>query len=166
MLTKIVADNILLFVLLLSFWKNKMWHFTWIVCQFIFLAGQISFSWKNNKISLVCWLLNFPRKLNNIWLIEVLRPSQHIRVLLSQSVYLTTLSWAGLVLYAVHILLPETNICPSWISGRERMTVENISRSISMKESCRTQWVTCIRLSHRGWLNNIWLDSKWYIYIT
>ena len=37
----------------------------------------------------------------------------------------------------VHILPPETDNCPSWISGRERMTVENISWSISTKECCR-----------------------------
>ena len=37
----------------------------------------------------------------------------------------------------VHILSPETDNCPSWISGRERMTVENISWSISTKECCR-----------------------------
>ena len=29
----------------------------------------------------------------------------------------------------VHILLPETDNCPSWISGRERMTTENFSWS-------------------------------------
>ena len=40
----------------------------------------------------------------------------------------------------VHILWPETNNCPSWISRRERMTVENISRWISMKECCRPWW--------------------------
>ena len=27
----------------------------------------------------------------------------------------------------VHILSPETDNCPSWISGREIMTLENIS---------------------------------------
>ena len=37
----------------------------------------------------------------------------------------------------VHILSPETDNCPSWISRRERMTVENISWSISTKECCR-----------------------------
>ena len=37
----------------------------------------------------------------------------------------------------VHILSPETDNCPLWISGRERMTVENISWSISTKECCR-----------------------------
>ena len=36
----------------------------------------------------------------------------------------------------MHILSPETDNCPSWISGRERMTVVNISWSISMKECC------------------------------
>ena len=35
------------------------------------------------------------------------------------------------------MLSPETDICPSWISRRERMTVENISWSISAKECCR-----------------------------
>ena len=37
----------------------------------------------------------------------------------------------------MHIFSPETDNCPSWISGRERMTVENISWSISTKECCR-----------------------------
>ena len=37
----------------------------------------------------------------------------------------------------MHILSPETDNCPSWISGRERMTIENISWSISRKECCR-----------------------------
>ena len=37
----------------------------------------------------------------------------------------------------MHILSPETDNCPSWISGRERMTVENISWSIPTKEYCR-----------------------------
>ena len=46
----------------------------------------------------------------------------------------------------MHILSPETDNCPSWISGRERMTVENISWSISTKEcpvgvcSTRCEW--------------------------
>ena len=34
----------------------------------------------------------------------------------------------------VHILSPETDNCPSWISRRERMTIENISWSVSTKE--------------------------------
>ena len=37
----------------------------------------------------------------------------------------------------VHILSPETDNWPSWIRRRERMTVENNSWSISMKECCR-----------------------------
>ena len=37
----------------------------------------------------------------------------------------------------MHILSPETDNCPSWISGRGGMTVENISWSISTKECCR-----------------------------
>ena len=39
----------------------------------------------------------------------------------------------------VHILSPETDNYPSWINWRERMTVENISWSISTKECCRPQ---------------------------
>ena len=37
----------------------------------------------------------------------------------------------------MHILSPETDNCPSWISGREGLTVENISWSLSTKECCR-----------------------------
>ena len=57
------------------------------------------------------------------------------------SVYLTTRLLGRLspqrLTSIVHILSPETDNCPSWISGRERMTVENISWSISTKECCR-----------------------------
>ena len=58
------------------------------------------------------------------------------------SVYLTTrlpgrLSPLSKLTSIVHIFSPETDNCPSWISGRERMTVENISWSISTKECCR-----------------------------
>ena len=56
---------------------------------------------------------------------------------------LSNFSWAGLVLSAVNqyfcILSPETDNCPSWSSARERMTVENISWSISLEEYCRTR---------------------------
>ena len=34
-------------------------------------------------------------------------------------------------------ILSETDNCPSWITRRETMTVENISWSISTKECCR-----------------------------
>ena len=37
----------------------------------------------------------------------------------------------------MRILSPETDSCLSWISGRERMTVENIWWSISTKECCQ-----------------------------
>ena len=50
----------------------------------------------------------------------------------ARSVYLTTrllgrLSPSKRLTSIVHILSPETDNCPSCISGRERMTVENIS---------------------------------------
>ena len=56
----------------------------------------------------------------------------------AQSVYLTTrlLGRLSPLTSIVHILLPTDN-CSSWISGRERMTIENISWSISTKECCR-----------------------------
>ena len=57
----------------------------------------------------------------------------------ARSVYLTTrlLESSKRLTSVVHILSPETDNCPSWISGRERMSVENISWSISTKECCR-----------------------------
>ena len=58
----------------------------------------------------------------------------------------------------MQILPPEPGHCTSWISGRERMIIENISWSISTRECCRTRRGrtrnllitsrTCIR--HRG----------------
>ena len=75
------------------------------------------------------------------------------------AIYLTTLfSWQAQSTVLVHLILPETDNGLSWISRRERMTVENTSRSISMKECCRTQLGSNpqppehinIRLSHHG----------------
>ena len=73
--------------------------------------------------------------------VEVLWPSQPNGVI-SSAVSLpnhtfTGQAWSSKRLTSiVHILSPETDNCPSWISGMERMTVENISWSISTKE-CR-----------------------------
>ena len=84
----------------------------------------------------------------------VSQPSQHYKVVPSQSVYLYTpflgrfspLScWPVLV----HTLSTETNNCPSWISGRGRMTIENISWSISMKECCWT-WILRVNKVNYG----------------
>ena len=74
--------------------------------------------------------------------VEVLRPSQPNGVM-SSAVSLPNHTFTGQTQSSkrftsiVHILSPETDNCPSWISGRERMTVENISWSISTKECCR-----------------------------
>ena len=76
--------------------------------------------------------------------VEVLRPSQLNRVM-SSAVSLPNHTFTGQAQSSkrltsiVHILSPETDNCPSWISGRERMTVENISWSISTKECCRSR---------------------------
>ena len=59
----------------------------------------------------------------------------------------------------MHILMPETDNCPSWINGRGRMTIENISWSVSTEECCpgggrtRDLLITSrmdIQLGHRG----------------
>ena len=42
----------------------------------------------------------------------------------ARSVYLTTRLLGERLTSIVHILSPETDNCPSWISGRERMTVD------------------------------------------
>ena len=82
--------------------------------------------------SAFCWFVR----------VEVLRPSQPNGVM-SSTVSLPNHTFTGQALSSkrltsiVHILSPETDNCPSWISGRERMTVENISWSISTKECCR-----------------------------
>ena len=59
-----------------------------------------------------------------------------------QSVYVTTLLLCRLCpLNGQPVLCiffsPETDNCLSWINGRERMIVENISWSIATKECCR-----------------------------
>ena len=74
--------------------------------------------------------------------VKVLRPSQPSGVM-SSAVSLPNYTFTGQAKSSkrftsiVYILSPETDNCPSWISGRERMTVENISWSISTKECCR-----------------------------
>ena len=78
------------------------------------------------------------------WLVclFVLRPSQPNGVM-SSAVSLPNHTFTGQAKSSkrltsiVHILSPETDNCLSWRSGRERMTVENISWSISTKKCCR-----------------------------
>ena len=65
--------------------------------------------------------------------------------------------------------MSETDNCSSWISWRERMTIENISWLISTKECCETMVglhsllitsLTRIWLSHRGRQNPKMLYTK------
>ena len=51
----------------------------------------------------------------------------------------------------MQILSPKTVNCPSWIKRKEKMTVENISWSISTKECCRPR---------RGWTHDSWSPVK------
>ena len=100
----------------------------------------------------ICWFV----------CVEVLRPSQPNRVMLT-TVSLPNHMFTGQALSSkrltsiVHILSPETDNCLSWISGRERMAIENISWSISTKECCWLRW----RLN--PWPPGIQLDgaSNW-----
>ena len=76
------------------------------------------------------------------WMNWSLQTSQPIRVMSSRSVYLTTLFLGRLSPLSsqpvfLHVLSPENDNCPSWISGRDKMTVEKISWSISTNECCR-----------------------------
>ena len=56
-----------------------------------------------------------------------------------------------------HILSKEIDNCPFWISGREKMTVENISWSIPIKEFCRSRW---------GWTCNLLITSPMCIQLS
>ena len=73
--------------------------------------------------------------------------------------------------YLVHILLPVTDNCPSWISGREKMALEIISWPISMKDvaGCEDQTRSHlhsrrmrIQSSYRAQHLCLWLWSKNY----
>ena len=91
--------------------------------------------------------------------VEVLLPSQPYGVM-SSAVSLPNHTFTKRLTSIVNILSPETDNCPSWISGRERMTVENIhdqtpwkniadlggGRTRDLLVSSRTR----IHLSHRG----------------
>ena len=72
--------------------------------------------------------------------VEILRPSQHKAVMSSSASLpndICTGQSSRRVTSTVHILSPGTDNCPSWISGRKRMILENISWSIFTKECCR-----------------------------
>ena len=77
--------------------------------------------------------------------VEVLRPSQPNGVM-SSAVSLPNHTFTGQAKSSkwltsnVHILLPETDNCPSWICWRERMTVENISWSNLHERMLLTRW--------------------------
>ena len=60
--------------------------------------------------------------------VEVLRPSQPSGVM-SSAISLTTLLLGRLRPISCYILSPETDNCPSLISGRQKMTVKNNSVS-------------------------------------
>ena len=110
----------------------------------LILTLLISIFWMSTL--LVFFLMVFTFLSLFVWFVcvEVLRPSQPSWVM-SSAVSLPNHTFTGQAYSSkqltstVHILSLETDNCPSWISGRERMTVENISWSISTKECCRSR---------------------------
>ena len=97
-----------------------------------------------NGTTSILWpqIFEFLGSYSGLVCVEVLRPSQPSGVMSSAvslpSHTVTRQAWSSKRLTSiVHILSRETDNCPSWISGRERMTAENISWSISTTECCR-----------------------------
>ena len=60
----------------------------------------------------------------------------------------------------MHILSQVTDNFPSWISGRERMTVEKISWSVSMKEWCWTGAANSRSPDHRSSTHSWFLSYR------
>ena len=77
--------------------------------------------------------------------VEVLRPSQPHGVM-SSTVSLPNHTFTGQarsskwLTLILHILSLETDNCPSWISGRERIIVENTSWLNLQERMLMTQW--------------------------
>ena len=82
------------------------------------------------------WCINFVDLF--IFVLRFYSPVNPMGSCRAWSVYLTThlLGRLSRLTSIVQIISPETENCPSCISGRVTMTVENISRSISTKECC------------------------------
>ena len=108
-------------------WLKYFW------CDFIF------WNWHKRWFRFLYIIITGPKK---YFLLRFYCPVNPMGSCRARSVYLTTrllgrLSPLSPITSIVYILSPETDNCPSWISGRERMTVENISWSISTKECCQ-----------------------------
>ena len=121
---------------LIWYWKMHQRSATWWNCIHRTIRNlTFQINWKNTislnsaEIIIVCLCWAFTaRQPSGVMLSAVSLPNQEFTGQAWSSKRLTSI---------VHILSPETDNCPSWISWRERMTVENISWSISTKECCR-----------------------------
>ena len=96
--------------------SNSSWDLMFDICK-MFLYKRKQEIWSSGSAEDAGWQI--------FVCVEVLRPSQPKGVM-SSAVSLPNHTFTG-----------QIDNCPSWISGRKRMTVENISWSISMKECCR-----------------------------
>ena len=107
--------------------KKIINHSYQILCAFHhkIMLWRISFALSSRWISSIC--SKKKKTIIHVFCVEVLRPSQPNGVM-SSAVSLPNHTFTGQALSSkrltsiVHILSPETDNCPSWISGRERMT--------------------------------------------
>ena len=114
----------------------------------------------NELIKLTTLWTTGPSPLILFGCVQVLWPSQPTGVMSSMVSLLNTFTGQALstkrLTSIVHILLPPDN-CPSWFSRRERLTVENISCSISTNE--------CYRPSG-GQTRNLLINSMMHIQLS
>ena len=89
----------------------------------------------NELVKLTLLWTTGPRSLNEcFWLVWSYRPSQHYKGQV-EPVSLPNHTFPGQDQSSVLVLIlsPQTDSCPSWISRRERMTIENTSCSNQQK---------------------------------
>ena len=137
---------------LFSFSENKKeCHLLLLSCSFFSFFFFLLFVTLFFFFSFFVGPLNVRHPLQTFVCVEILQPSQPSGVM-SIMVSLPNHTFTGQA-------SKQLSNCPSWISGRERMTIENYHDQISTKECCRpgkrpasnllaTSW-TCIKLSHR-----------------
>ena len=143
--------------------------------------GTILLYWQISEVNILksfsCWQkIMFDTSCCLLFVcVEILRPSQPNGVMssmvsLPNHMFTGQASSSKRFTSTVHSLLPETDNCPSWISRRERTTVENISWSISMKEWLNprplglqsdgaSNWATM--LSFAGLSSSVGCTSDW-----
>ena len=113
---------------------------------------------------LMCWLicsqsatLKHKQHLFQLFVLRLYDPVNPMGSCRALSIYLTTLLLGRLsplvrLNSIVHIILPESDNCPSWLCDRERRTIENISWSFSTIECWRPGGRQFCNLMITSWL--------------